>query len=236
MAWAGINPPLPRPTTCRSAAPALHVGARVARRRQGDQGRARGHRQRRELAIVTGGLGRDLRRRGIDVRRARAESMVPVSMRSDEARGALATRSTAMMAASGGAEDPVARLRGDQHRDGEAQGGWPGGGREVMTDLTGFAPPNIMSQASAGRRSPAVLQPVRDERPGPQFPLYRWAGRLIEAFPRCLSWIDRPRGGDHELQRPHQLRPGRGLRGDGDIDQLAKDFRASLLELAEAPV
>src|SRR5437764_729893 len=63
------------------------------------------------LAIVAGGLARDLRRRGVDVRGLELKTMVPVSVRSQEARGALGNQVAAMMAPLPvGVEDPVARF------------------------------------------------------------------------------------------------------------------------------
>ena len=48
MAWAGMNPAPPSPYNCQHRpAPALHLGADQPRRRQGHQGRARRHGQRR---------------------------------------------------------------------------------------------------------------------------------------------------------------------------------------------
>src|ERR671929_434662 len=63
------------------------------------------------LAIVAGGLGRDLRRRGVDVRGLELKAMVPVSIRPQEARGALGNQVAAMMAPLPvGCEDPVIRF------------------------------------------------------------------------------------------------------------------------------
>jgi len=103
-----------------------------------------------------------------------------------------------------------------------------------MTDLTGFAPPNIMSQASRVVARQRFFNLVVTNVPGPQFPLYLMGREMTRPSRWCLSWIDRPSGAIMSYKRPHQLRPGRGLRGDGGHRPARQDFRASLLELAEA--
>src|SRR5919206_290862 len=63
------------------------------------------------LAIVAGALGRDLRRRGFDVRGTELKAMVPVSVRAEEARGALGNQVAAMMAPLPvGSDDPAERF------------------------------------------------------------------------------------------------------------------------------
>ena len=75
--------------------------------------------------------------------------MVPVSVRADEERGALGNRVAAMMAPLPvWCQDPVARL--DIVRE-ELKGLKQGGqavGAQVLTQLSGFAPPTVMAQAA----------------------------------------------------------------------------------------
>jgi diacylglycerol O-acyltransferase / wax synthase len=188
------------------------------------------------LAIVAGGLARDLRRRGVDVRGLELKTMVPVSVRSQEARGALGNQVAAMMAPLPvGVEDPVARfelISGEMRKlkeSGQAVGA------RVMTDLTGFAPPNIMSQAARVVARQRFFNLVVTNVPGPQTPLYLMGRRLFETFP-MVPLLDRQALGVAILS--YDGRINFGLVGDydvmADLEQLTKDFRASLLELAEA--
>src|SRR3954469_25806978 len=101
------------------------------------------------LATVAGALGRHLRRRGDDLGDGVLRAMVPVSVRSEAERGALGNRVAAMMAPLPVAEeDPRLRLElisaamASIKRSGQAVGA------QVLTNLSGFAPPTVMAQAS----------------------------------------------------------------------------------------
>jgi diacylglycerol O-acyltransferase / wax synthase len=188
------------------------------------------------LAIVTGGISRDLRRRGVDVRGLELKAMVPVSMRAQEARGALGNQVTAMMAPLPvGLEDPTARFETINTAMKRLKEGGQAVGAKVMTDLSGFAPPNIMSQAARVVARQRFFNVVVTNVPGPQFPLYLMGREMIEAFP-MVPLLDRQALGVAIMS--YNGRINFGLVGDydvmADIDQLAKDFRASMLELAEA--
>jgi diacylglycerol O-acyltransferase / wax synthase len=188
------------------------------------------------LAIVAGGLGRDLRRRGVDVRGLELKAMVPVSVRAQEARGALGNQVAAMMAPLPvGAEDPVTRFETINTAMRRLKEGGQAVGAKVMTDLSGFAPPNIMSQAARVVARQRFFNVVVTNVPGPQFPLYLMGREMIEAFP-MVPLLDRQALGVAIMSYNGHI--NFGLVGDydvmADIDQLAKDFRASLLELAEA--
>jgi WS/DGAT/MGAT family acyltransferase len=188
------------------------------------------------LAIVAGALGRDLRRRGVDVRGLELKAMVPVSVRAQEARGALGNQVAAMMAPLPvGAEDPVTRFETINTAMRRLKEGGQAVGAKVMTDLSGFAPPNIMSQAARVVARQRFFNVVVTNVPGPQFPLYLMGREMIEAFP-MVPLLDRQALGVAIMSYNGHI--NFGLVGDydvmADIDQLAKDFRASLLELAEA--
>jgi diacylglycerol O-acyltransferase len=188
------------------------------------------------LAIVAGGLGRDLRRRGVDVRGLELKAMVPVSVRSQEARGALGNQVTAMMAPLPvGVEDPVGRFETISTAMRKLKEGGQAVGAKVMTDLTGFAPPNIMSQAARVVARQRFFNVVVTNVPGPQFPLYLMGREMREAFP-MVPLLDRQSLGVAIMSYNGHI--NFGLVGDydvmADIDQVARDFRASLLELAEA--
>jgi WS/DGAT/MGAT family acyltransferase len=188
------------------------------------------------LAIVAGALARDARRRGFDVRGRELKAMVPVSVRADEARGALGNQVAAMMAPLPvGIEDPVDRFETISASMQHLKQGGQAVGAKVMTDLSGFAPPNIMSQASRVASRQRFFNLVVTNVPGPQFPLYLMGREMIEAFP-MVPLLDRQAFGVAIMS--YNGRISFGLVGDydvmSDLDQLARDFRASLRELADA--
>jgi len=86
-----------------------------------------------------------------------------------------------------------------------------------------------------GRGSQRFFNLVVTNVPGPQFPLYLMGREMIEAFPMVPLM---QRQGLGVAIMSYNGRINFGLVGDydvmADIEQLARDFRASLLELAEA--
>ena len=56
-------------------------------------------------------------------------------------------------------------------------------GAQVLTELTGFAPPTIMAQAARLSARQRMFNLVVTNVPGPQFPLYMLGRRLQEMFP-----------------------------------------------------
>jgi hypothetical protein len=56
-------------------------------------------------------------------------------------------------------------------------------GAQVLTELTGFAPPNIMSQAARVVARQRMFNLVVTNVPGPQFPLYLLGRELLELIP-----------------------------------------------------
>jgi WS/DGAT/MGAT family acyltransferase len=164
------------------------------------------------------------------------KAMVPVSVRAEDARGALGNQVAAMMAPL-----PVragdARVRFDLiheamdaiKRSGQAVGA------QVLTELTGFAPPNIMSQASRLVVGQRWFNLVVTNVPGPQFPLYLMGREMEDIFPMV------PLAPNQALGVAIMSYNGRicfGLVGDYDamydLDDMEGDFEASLAELAEA--
>jgi len=237
MAWAGINP---APTSPYNVPIGPHRRFTWVRVSLADvkaiKGALGGTVNDVMLAIVAGGLGRDLRRRGVDVRGLELKAMVPVSVRAQEARGALGNQVAAMMAPLPvGADDAVTRFETIGTAMKRLKEGGQAVGAKVMTDLSGFAPPNIMSQAARVVARQRFFNVVVTNVPGPQFPLYLMGREMTEAFP-MVPLLDRQSLGVAIMS--YNGRINFGLVGDydvmADIDQLAKDFRASLLELAEA--
>src|SRR5215216_6888705 len=188
------------------------------------------------LATVAGGLGKHLRRRGQSTDGLELKAMVPVSVRTDLERGALGNRVAAMMAPLPvWCQDPVARL--DIVRE-EMKGLKSGGqavGAQVLTELSGFAPPTVMDQASRLAARQRFFNVVVTNVPGPQFPLYLAGRRMLDTFP--MVPLARNQGlGIALLSYAGKI--NFGLVGDydavWDLDDLAAHVRDSLAELAEA--
>jgi diacylglycerol O-acyltransferase len=188
------------------------------------------------LATVAGALGRHLRRRGVDVRGLELKAMVPVSVRSEEARGALGNQVAAMMAPLPvGLEDPVERMERISDSMAHLKSGGQAVGAQVLTELTGFAPPNIMSQAARVVARQRMFNLVVTNVPGPQFALYMMGRKLEGLFPMV------PLAPNQALGIAIMSYDGTinfGLVGDfdlmADLDDLADDLHASLAELAKA--
>jgi diacylglycerol O-acyltransferase len=188
------------------------------------------------LATVTGALGRHLRRRGVDVDGMELKAMVPVSVRPDEARGALGNQVAAMMAPLPvGIEDPAERLERISDAMGHLKSGGQAVGAQVLTELTGFAPPNIMSQASRLIARQRMFNLVVTNVPGPQVPLYLMGRQLEGLFPMV------PLAPNQALGIAIMSYNGTinfGLVGDydlmPDLEELAGDLQAALRELAGA--
>ncbi|MEA2411455.1 MAG: diacylglycerol O-acyltransferase / wax synthase [Thermoleophilaceae bacterium] len=189
------------------------------------------------LATVTGALGRHLRRRGVEMSAdMELKAMVPVSVRSQEARGALGNQVAAMMAPLPvGLEDPVERIERISDAMSHLKSGGQAVGAQVLTELAGFAPPNIMSQASRVVARQRMFNLVVTNVPGPQFPLYMMGRQLEGLFPMV------PLAPNQALGIAIMSYNGTinfGLVGDydlmSDLDDLAGDLHASLADLADA--
>ena len=136
------------------------------------------------LAAVSLALGRYLRRQGFDTTDLELKAMVPVSVRSKEQRGALGNQVAAMWAPLPvGIESPAECLRRiagameDLKRSGQAVGA------QVLTNLAGFAPPTILSQAARLQARQQYFNLVVTNVPGPQFPLYLLGRELQRLYP-----------------------------------------------------
>jgi diacylglycerol O-acyltransferase / wax synthase len=188
------------------------------------------------LATVAGALGRHLRRRGVDVTGLELKAMVPVSVRSDEARGALGNQVAAMMAPLPvGCDEPHVRFELIHQAMDQIKRSGQAVGAQALTNLTGFAPPNIMSQASRLVARQRWFNVVVTNVPGPQFPLYLMGREMDDLIPMV------PLAQNQGLGIAIMSYNGRicfGLVGDYDVlydlDDLADDFYTSLAELAAA--
>jgi diacylglycerol O-acyltransferase / wax synthase len=187
------------------------------------------------LAIVTGALRRHLLRRGEGLPSS-LRAMVPVSVRAQTERGALGNRVAAMMAPLPIPEEDahtrletITRAMEDVKRSGQAVGA------QVLTGLSGFAPPTIMSQAARLTSAQRFFNLVVTNVPGPQHPLYLLGREMTDIFP--LVPLAKGQGLGVAIMS-YNGRMNFGLVGDydalSDLDELAEDFQASLAELADA--
>ncbi|TML98692.1 MAG: wax ester/triacylglycerol synthase family O-acyltransferase [Actinobacteria bacterium] len=190
------------------------------------------------LTVVTGALRRHLLRRGEDVSGLELKAFVPVSVRRENQRGTgtLGNQVAGMIAplpvhcaepAECLAEISDA-LRGLKE-SGQAVGA------QALTELTGFAPPNVIQQASRLVTRQRFVNLVVTNVPGPQFPLSLDGRELTDIFPMV------PLGSNLTFGVAIVSYNGTmnfGLVGDFnamyDLDALPGDFAAALEELAGA--
>jgi diacylglycerol O-acyltransferase / wax synthase len=235
MAWAGLNPAPPTPYN-RSIGP--HRRFAWVRADLDDvkaiKNEFGGTVNDVVLATIAGALGKHLRRRGQNTAGLELKAMVPVSVRADLERGALGNRVAAMMAPLPvWCEDPVARLDLVREELKNLKSGGQAVGAQVLTELSGFAPPTVMGQASRVMARQRFFNLVITNVPGPQIPLYLAGRRLVDPFPMV------PLAKNQALGVALLSYAGRinfGLVGDydlmWDLDDFADDVHESLSELA----
>jgi diacylglycerol O-acyltransferase len=188
------------------------------------------------LASVSLALGRWLREHGQDTRDLVLKAMVPVSVRADAERGALGNRVAAMWAPLPvGLEDPAECLEqirlamDDLKHSGQAVGA------QVLTNLAGFAPPTILSQAARLQARQRYFNLVVTNVPGPQFPLYLLGRRLRSLYP-AVPLARRQALGIAVMSYNGHL--GFGLLADydalPDLDVIALDLESAVRQLARA--
>jgi diacylglycerol O-acyltransferase / wax synthase len=235
MAWAGLNPAPSSPYNRRIGP---HRRFTWVRADLGDLKKIKdelgGTVNDVVLATVAGALGKHLRRRGQNTDGLELKAMVPVSVRQDVERGGLGNRVAAMMASLPvWCQEPVARLDivREELRDLKASG--QAVGAQVLTELSGFAPPTIMGQASRVMSRQRFFNLVVTNVPGPQFPLYLLGRRMLDPFPMVPLASGQAVG---VALLSYDGRINFGLVGDfdlmWDLDDLAVDLKDSLAELA----
>ena len=136
------------------------------------------------LTAVTLALGEYLRSQGHDTTDLVLKAMVPVSVRADAERGALGNRVAAMWAPLPvGIDDPGAASRRSTRPWTSSSDPGQAVGAQVLTNLAGFAPPTILSQAARLQARQRFFNLVVTNVPGPQFPLYVLGHRLRALYP-----------------------------------------------------
>jgi diacylglycerol O-acyltransferase / wax synthase len=188
------------------------------------------------LASVSLALGRYLRRHGHATEGLVLKAMVPVSVRSKAQRGALGNQVAAMWAPLPvGVEKPAEALRKiaaameDLKKSGQAVGA------QVLTNLAGFAPPTILSQAARLQARQPFFNLVVTNVPGPQFALYL-LGRRLEVLYPVVPLAQRQALGIAVMSYDGHL--GFGLLGDydalPDLEDIALDLKWAIASLARA--
>jgi WS/DGAT/MGAT family acyltransferase len=188
------------------------------------------------LAAVSLALGRYMRRQGYDTDGLELKAMVPVSVRADSDRGALGNQVAAMWAPLPvGVENAaeclaqIARAMDDLKRSGQAVGA------QVLTNLAGFAPPTILSQAARLQARQRFFNLVVTNVPGPQFPLYVLGRRLHVLYP-VVPLARRQALGIAVMSYDGHL--GFGLLGDFDalpeLESIAVDLKRAIASLTRS--
>jgi diacylglycerol O-acyltransferase / wax synthase len=188
------------------------------------------------LASVSLALGRYLRGKGEDTEGLVLRAMVPVSVRSKAQRGELGNQVAAMWAPLPVGVENAAEALGkitasmeEVKRSGQAVGA------QVLTNLAGFAPPTILSQAARLQARQQFFNLVVTNVPGPQFPLYL-LGRRLEVLYPVVPLAQRQALGIAVMSYDGHL--GFGLLGDYDalpeLDTIALDLKWAIDALARA--
>jgi diacylglycerol O-acyltransferase len=136
------------------------------------------------LAAVAGGLGRWLRAHGHPTIDLVLRAMIPVSVRSEEARGALGNQVAAVWASLPvGETDPAEQLALVRTEMEGLKESHQAVGARLLTELTGFAPPTVLAQAARLQARQRYFNLVITNVPGPQLPLYVLGRRMQAIYP-----------------------------------------------------
>ena len=138
------------------------------------------------LTVITRGFRDLLLGRGLDVEGKVVRTLVPVSVRSDSERGVYNNRVSGVFPGLPvGLQDPVERLRDLQEQMGAFKASGQAVAGDVLTQLSGFAPPMLLSLSMrlGVHFEQRLVQTVTTNVPGPQFPLYAAGRKLVYAYP-----------------------------------------------------
>ncbi len=188
------------------------------------------------LASVALALGRYLRAQGHDTEGLVLKAMVPVSVRAEAQRGALGNQVAAMWAPLPvGVEQPALCLAEIQAAMEDLKESGQAVGAQVLTNLAGFAPPTILSQAARLQARQRFFNLVVTNVPGPQFPLYL-LGRRLQALYPVVPLARRQALGIAVMSYDGGL--GFGLLADYDalpeLERIARELESAIDSLARA--
>jgi len=157
-------------------------------------------------------------------------------VRSKEQRGALGNQVAAMWAPLPvGIQNPAECLHTISTAMEDLKKGGQAVGAQVLTNLAGFAPPTILSQAARLQARQPFFNLVVTNVPGPQIPLYLLGRRLQVLYP-VVPLAQRQALGIAVMSYDGHL--GFGLLGDYDalpgLEQIATDLKWAIASLARA--
>jgi diacylglycerol O-acyltransferase / wax synthase len=188
------------------------------------------------LTVVTRALRRDLERRGWETDGLELKAFVPISIRGEDERGEAGNRVSGMIVALPvSCEDPAACLRRISGVTRQVKDSGQAVGAAALTELTGFAPPNLLDQAARLTARQRFVNLVVTNVPGPQEPLSLAGRELQDIFPVVpvgknlalgVAIVSYHGGMSFGLSGDFAALPG--------LEELAGDFEAALGELAEA--
>jgi diacylglycerol O-acyltransferase len=151
-------------------------------------------------------------------------------------RGALGNKVAAMWAPLPvGILDPAERLLEISRAMEDIKDSGQAVGAQVLTQLTGFAPPTIMAQAARLQARQRVFNLVVTNVPGPQSPLYM-LGRELDAIFPMVPLAENTALGIAIMSYNGQLNFGLVSDFDAlpDVESLAEELRLSVEELVAA--
>ncbi|HVU72571.1 MAG TPA: wax ester/triacylglycerol synthase family O-acyltransferase [Mycobacteriales bacterium] len=188
------------------------------------------------IAVVAGALRTWLDEHGHNPDDLPLRALVPVSVRSEEQKGALGNQITVLVAPLPVQErDPVQRLAAARTTMDGLKRGTQAVAARAMTRMEDFLPPTVLAQASRLSFSSRLFNLLVTNVPGPQFPVYVLGRKLIELVP--LAFL----APQHRLAIAIVSYDGSvvlGLLGDRDgvpdLDGLAKGIEVALAELVDA--
>jgi WS/DGAT/MGAT family acyltransferase len=144
------------------------------------------------LAVVAAALRDFLHSREVPTDDLELKACVPVSVRSDDQRGALGNQLTQIVAPLPvSIADPERRLNAVRKAMAGIKDSRQALGAKAITALQDFAPPTLFAQASRMNFAARFYNVLVTNVPGPQFPLYLLGHRLEAMFPIAFLAGDR---------------------------------------------
>lgn len=136
------------------------------------------------LTVISGGLGRYLRHRGLPTDGVELRAMCPVSMRRPDERGALGNLVSMMLAPLYvGMADPIERLRAVRGAMDQLKEADQAGALYELTQMSNVIPPAWQALTSSFDVPNTLLNTVCTNVPGPQIPLYLAGHKLLHWYP-----------------------------------------------------
>ena len=188
------------------------------------------------LAVVSGALARWLQSRGVRTEGLEMRALVPVSVRSQEERGALGNRLVVMRGPLPVyIKDPAARLRFVKEAMDGLKESKQAVGAATLARVNNLAPPTILAQASRLNFSTRLFNLIVTNIPGPQLPLYVLGRKLEDLFPvaflpknhaLAIAIMSYNGGIDFGLLADYDALP--------DLDVVADGLQEALAELLDA--